>query len=131
MAEIKELYNLNQKTSAEKHACLNKWKEGIAQSDIDIAKFLGASDPVQVFIIRVLVDKHREVCKNLYEKKNITKEESFLVNQNGKLHKGSMQNGLHSDKEKTQVTVTRMELKPPTTQLVSQETFMKRKNIAV
>ena len=80
MAEIKEFYSLNQKTSAEKYTCLNKQKERIAQIDIDIAKFLGASDPVQVFIIRVLVNKHREVCKNLYEEKNITKEESFLVN---------------------------------------------------
>ena len=39
MAEIKEFYSLNQKTSAEKYACLNKQKEHIAQIDINIASF--------------------------------------------------------------------------------------------
>ena len=78
MAEIKEFYSLNQKTSAEKYACLNKQKERIAQIDIDIAKFLGASDLVQVYIIRVLVNKHKEVCKNLYKKKNIIKKRKIF-----------------------------------------------------
>src|SRR6185295_11206771 len=128
MAEIKEFYSLNQKTSAEKYACLNKQKERIAQIDIDIAKFLGASNPVQVYFIRVLVDKHREVCTNLTKKKSTTIEEKFLINQKEKAYENSMQDITYDIKEQAQDLLTRMELEPPTVQLVNQKICTKRKN---
>src|SRR6185436_6828418 len=81
MTDLKELYNLNRRTTTEKLACLSKQKEHIAQIDEDIAKFLEASDPVQIYIIRILVDKHRDILKNFLKKKNTTVEEKYLVNQ--------------------------------------------------
>ena len=65
MVKIKEFDNLNQKMLAKKYICLNKQKKCIAQIDIDIVKFLDASDLVQVYIIKVLVDKYKKVTQIL------------------------------------------------------------------
>src|SRR5690348_6490637 len=110
MTEIKDLYNLNQRTISEKHACLNKQKEHIAKIDTDIANFLDASDPVQVYIIRVLADKHREVCRNNIKKTIATMEERVLINQKKKENENSMQDVTYDSKEKIQNIETRMEL---------------------
>jgi len=131
MTDLKELYNLNRRTAAEKLACLSKQKEHIAQIDKDIAKFLGASDPVQVYIIRILVDKHRDILKNFLKKKNTTVEENYLVNQIEIDHRNNMQGIIYSEEEKVQNRKTRMEIEPPTTQLSIQESLSKRKNTSV
>src|ERR1043165_1016496 len=131
MTDLKEFYNLNKRTVAEKLACLSKQKECIAQIDEDIAKFLGASDLVQVYIIRFLVDKHRDILKNFFKKKNTTAEEKYLVNQVEIDHRSNMQGIIYSEEVRVQNKMTRMEIEPPTTQLSIQKSFSKRKNTSI
>jgi len=68
------------------------------------------------------------VCTNLTKKKSTTIEEKFLVNQKEKAYENSMQDITYDIKEQTQDPLTRMELEPPTAQLVNQEICTKRKN---